>query len=132
MTGFLKKAVKIMIFTSVIIFPACTLSAQVLDNEQSIAAEEFFQLISTDIDQAYNSTAPEFRAVSSLEDFQSFIDSYPETLDIQDVSFNKMEKEGDFATLEGEITYSEGWGESIKVYLYQSDMWRVGGFEMGN
>lgn len=112
--------------TSTLLLSSCGLF-----KDQKAATDEFFDVLSSDISAAYEMTAPEFKEITSLEELESFIATYPETADVVDLRFTNMDVDGDYTELYGTVTYREGWSESVGVYLYLSDMWRVGGFEMG-
>lgn len=126
MTRLLKRALVGVTLTSTLLLSACGLFA-----EQKVAANDFFDVLSTDVEAAYEMTATEFKEISSLEDLQAFVDMYPETLDVSSLRFTNMDMDNDYTELLGTITYGDGYSESVGVYLYKSDMWRVGGFEMG-
>lgn len=99
--------------------------------DQEAAADEFFSLLSTDVAAAYESSALEFKEITSLEALEAFIATYPETADVVGLSFDDRTVDEDYAELYGTVTYGDDWSESIGVYLYLTDEWRVGGFEMG-
>lgn len=126
MTRLVQRAIVGLTLASTLLLSACNLFS-----EQKTAAREFFDVLATDQSAAYEMTAPEFKEMSSFEDLQTFTSTYPETLDVTDLRFNKIDQEGDYAELYGTVTYGTGMSESIGVYMYKSDIWRVGGFEMG-
>jgi hypothetical protein len=118
-------------FVGVALISTLLLTSCGLFKDQQAASNEFFDVLSTDVSAAYDMSAPEFKEVSTLEELQAFVDLYPETLDVVDLSFDSFDMDNNYTEIYGTITYGEGWSESVGVYLYKSDMWRVGGFEMG-
>jgi|GEM_PF-5352768 len=126
MTRLLKRALVGVTLTSTLLLSACGLFA-----EQKTAANEFFEVLSTDVTAAYEMTAPEFKEISTQEDLQVFVDMYPETLDVVNLRFTNMDMDNNYTELLGTITYGTGYSETVGVYLYKSDVWRIGGFEMG-
>lgn len=128
MKSLFKRALMGVTLGSVLLLASCSAAVR----NQEAATTAFFDLLATDLAAAYESTAPEFKEVSTQEDLQAFVDLYPETLDVANINITGFEVEDNYTELYGTITYGTGANESLSVYLYKAEAWQVGGFEMGN
>jgi hypothetical protein len=124
MTRLLKRVLAGVTITSTLLLTSCGLF-----KEQRSVAQEFFDLLDTDVAAAFELTSAEFQAVTTLEDLELLVEMNPQLQDIAGVSFNSMEMDNNYTELYGSINYGDGTVETLGVYLVKTDEWRVSGFE---
>ncbi len=110
---------------------AIVAAAFLITSGAATAGGEFVKLVGeSKYEEAYRSTAPEFRKETSLETFRALMQRF--ALDkAAAASWNSRAVSGGVATLEGTIKIRNGGAVAIKMQLVKSDgVWRVYGFSL--
>ncbi len=106
-------------------------AAFLITSGAATAGGDFVKLVGeSKIEDAYRSTAPEFRKETNLETFRALMQRF--NLDkAEAASWSSREVSGNVAKLEGTIKTREGGAVAIKMQLVKMDgVWRVYGFSL--
>ncbi len=79
-----------------------------------------------DIQKAYSYTAKDFQKVTSLSDFEKFLDQYPSLKNNKSSSFSERQIENNMGTLKGTLTAEDGAQTPIEYRLIkEDDSWKI-------
>ena len=82
------------------------------------------------IEEAYKATAKDFQNSVTLDQFKSYLDSYPSFKNNQSASWSSREINNDQGKLDGELKAADGGVTPLQVILVKENgEWRVLSFE---
>ncbi len=95
------------------------------------AAKNFMAELRTDTTAAYESTSPGFKEITTLEDFDAFLVTFPEMTQVADSSFNSWNIVNEEADISGTVIFDDGSDTPIVFALSKEGaVWKVDGFEL--
>lgn len=96
------------------------------------AIEDHFQMLKLgEIEKAYQNTSAGFRSVTSWQQYQTFVSSYPVLRDVASSSFEERSIENGVATLGGLVTDSSGRQSPFRARLVkEGGLWKVMAVEL--
>jgi hypothetical protein len=84
-----------------------------------------------DIAKAYSYTSKDFQSVTTIEDFQTFVEQFPSLKDNKSATFTEREIKNNVGVLKGTLTSKDGIENAVEYQLIKEDgKWRILGISM--
>lgn len=91
-----------------------------------VASQQLDALRKGDIEKAYSYTSKDFKSATSLEEFRSFIDSYPSLKSNKSSFFSNRTIENDVGTLKGSLESQDGAVTPVEYKLVkENNEWKI-------
>lgn len=95
------------------------------------AAKGFMAQLRTDTNAAYESTTPSFKELTTIEQFNGFLEVFPEMTQVADSRFNSWNIVNNEADISGTVFFDDDSDSTISfVLLKEAGVWKVAGFAL--
>jgi hypothetical protein len=118
---------KILIGLSVLLLIGVTAGILFTEHLVDVIDNQLEALKNSDITKAYYGyTSKEFQAVTSLEQYQQFVESYPAFLNNQSAHFTQRSIQNNICTLKGNLTSQDHTNTPVEYKLIKEDKkWKI-------